>query len=30
LQVIWAPYGGDAANGDKTIVVGGLRAQVDF
>ena len=30
IQVIWDPYGGDAANGDKTIVVGGLRAQVDF
>ncbi len=30
LQVIWNPYGGDATNGDKTIVVGGLRAQVDF
>jgi len=30
LQVIWDPYGEDAINGDKTIVVGGLRAQVDF
>ena len=30
LQVIWNPYGGDAANGDDTIVVGGIRSQVDF
>ncbi|MEW6686617.1 MAG: carbohydrate porin [Candidatus Edwardsbacteria bacterium] len=30
LQVIWDPYGGDATNGDKTIVVGGIRGQVDF
>ena len=30
LQVIWQPYGKDAANGDATIVVGGLRGQVDF
>lgn len=30
LQVIWDPYGGDAINGDKTIFVGGVRAQVDF
>ncbi len=30
LQVIWDPYGGDAENGDKTIVVGGVRAQVSF
>ena len=30
IQVIWNPYGGDATNGDKTIVVVGLRAQVDF
>ncbi|MFH1768837.1 MAG: carbohydrate porin [Candidatus Omnitrophota bacterium] len=30
LQVIWDPYGGDAANGHKTIMIGGLRAQVDF
>ena len=27
IQVIWGPYGGDAANGDKTIVVGGIRSQ---
>lgn len=30
LQVIWNPYGKDATNGDSTIVVGGLRGQVDF
>ncbi len=30
LQVIWNPYGRDAANGDKTVVVGGLRTQIDF
>ncbi|MCA9408828.1 MAG: carbohydrate porin [Candidatus Omnitrophica bacterium] len=30
LQVIWNPYGGDAALGDDTIVVGGARAQIDF
>ncbi|MBL7197389.1 MAG: carbohydrate porin [Candidatus Omnitrophica bacterium] len=30
FQVIWDPYGGDAANGDNTIVVVGLRTQVDF
>jgi len=30
LQVIWDPYGKDAANGDSTIVVGGLRGQVNF
>ena len=30
VQVIWKPYGGDATNGDDTIVVGGLRGQVDF
>jgi hypothetical protein len=30
LQIIWQPYGKDAANGDNTIVVGGLRGQVDF
>ncbi|HEO63707.1 MAG TPA: hypothetical protein ENN78_00360, partial [Candidatus Omnitrophica bacterium] len=30
IQVIWDPYGGDAVNGDKTILVGGVRAQVDF
>jgi len=30
LQVIWDPYGNDIPNGDDTIVVGGMRAQVDF
>ena len=30
LQVIWDPYGGDAVNGSKTVVVGGMRTQVDF
>jgi len=30
LQVIWNPYGKDASNGDDTIVVGGVRGQVDF
>lgn len=30
VQVIWDPYGGDATNGDNTIVVGGVRTQVDF
>ncbi len=30
LQVVWDPYGGDAANGDKTILVGGVRSQIDF
>jgi high affinity Mn2+ porin len=30
LQIIWQPYGKDAVNGDGTIVVGGLRGQMDF
>jgi len=30
LQVIWNPYGDDAAIGDETIIVGGMRGQVDF
>ncbi len=30
LQVIWRPFGKDAANGDGTIVVGGLRGRMDF
>lgn len=30
IQVIWDPYGGDATNGDKTIIVGGIRGQVDL
>ncbi|MBN1585950.1 MAG: carbohydrate porin [Candidatus Omnitrophica bacterium] len=30
LQVVWEPFGGDAANGTDTLWVGGLRAQMDF
>jgi carbohydrate-selective porin OprB len=30
MQIIWGPYGDDAINGDKTIFVGGIRAQIDF
>ncbi len=30
IQIIWNPYGNDAARGDDTIVVGGIRMQVDF
>ncbi len=30
LQIIWDPYGGDASGGDNTIIIGGLRSQVDF
>ncbi|MCA9399028.1 MAG: carbohydrate porin [Candidatus Omnitrophica bacterium] len=30
VHVIVDPYGNDATNGDKTIVVGGVRSQVDF
>ena len=30
LQVIRHPYGDDAFRGDKTILIGGLRSQVDF
>ena len=30
LQIIWRPYGKDAANGKGTIVVTGLRGQVEF
>lgn len=30
LHVIFKPYGNDATNGDKTIVVGGIRSQIDF
>lgn len=30
IQVIWDPYGGNATNGDNTIIIGGLRTQVDF
>ncbi|MDD4909649.1 MAG: carbohydrate porin [Candidatus Omnitrophica bacterium] len=30
VQIIWNPYGDDAVNGKDTIVVGGIRGQVDF
>jgi len=30
VQVILNPFGGDAANGDETVVVTGIRSQVDF
>ncbi|KJJ85394.1 carbohydrate-selective porin OprB [Candidatus Omnitrophus magneticus] len=30
LQIIWNPYGGDALNGSKEILVGGIRAQINF
>jgi len=30
LQIIWRPYGKDAANGDGTIVVSGIRGELDF
>jgi len=30
LQVVWDPYGEDAENGGGTIVVGGMRGQMDF
>lgn len=30
LQIVWDPYGGDAVNGDKTILIGGIRSQIDF
>ncbi|MBF0254213.1 MAG: carbohydrate porin [Candidatus Omnitrophica bacterium] len=30
LQVIWDPYGNDAANGTKTITVYGLRGQMNY
>lgn len=30
IQLIWNPYGQDAINGDDTILVGGLRTQIDF
>jgi len=30
IQVVWAPYGKDAPAGSDTIVVGGLRGQVEF
>ena len=30
VQIVMNPYGGDAANGDKTIFVGGVRSQICF
>ena len=30
VQLVMNPYGGDAANGDNTIVIGGIRGQVNF
>ncbi|MBN1793337.1 MAG: carbohydrate porin [Candidatus Omnitrophica bacterium] len=30
LQIIWNPYGSDASQGDDTILVGGIRTQIDF
>ena len=30
LQIIWNPYGKDATNGSDTIVVGGVKGQIDF
>ncbi len=30
IQIIWDPFGGDAANGKDTIVVWGMRVQIDF
>jgi len=30
VHIIWNPYGGDATNGDNTILVGGIRSQVNF
>ncbi len=30
VQIIWQPYGKDAAIGDDTLIVGGLRGQIDF
>lgn len=30
VQLVWDPYGGDASNGNKTIFVGGIRAQLNF
>jgi carbohydrate-selective porin OprB len=29
-QVVWNPYGRDALGGAHTIVIGGIRSQVDF
>lgn len=30
IQFIWNPFGDDAASGDDTILVGGVRSHVDF
>ncbi|MCD4781838.1 MAG: carbohydrate porin [Candidatus Omnitrophica bacterium] len=30
VQIVMNPYGSDATNGDDTIVIGGIRGQVDF
>lgn len=30
FQIIWNPYGNDAASGDSTITIGGMRAHVEF
>lgn len=30
IQIIWNPYGTDGIHGDRTILVGGIRAQVNF
>ena len=30
VQIVMNPYGGDAANGDDTIVIGGIRGHVNF
>jgi len=30
VQLIWNPYGDDAANGNSTVTVVGMRGQVDF
>ncbi|MFA5118974.1 MAG: carbohydrate porin [Candidatus Omnitrophota bacterium] len=30
VQVIWQPFGKDASRGDDTLIVGGLRGQIDF
>ncbi|MCK5707493.1 MAG: carbohydrate porin [Candidatus Aureabacteria bacterium] len=30
VQIVMNPYGGDAINGDDTIVIAGIRGQIDF
>ncbi len=30
VQIVMNPYGGDAVNGDETIIIGGIRGQVNF